>query len=430
MCKLSIVVPIYNVISYLYQCVASIIEQTFDDYEVLLIDDGSCDGSGKLCDYFSSKYSNIHTFHRENRGPGCARNFGMDMASGKYILFVDADDYLAKEALEILIMTIETTKCDEILFGGVSFKNAEFNDSNGMMRNYKRKSLLSEVVSGKEMLRKSLLNGDYYTVVFLRLFSTNYLKLCNIRFGEEGIHEDEGFGIISLLCAEKVISIPNILYFRRCRSNSIMSSLKIKDSVLGLERAFEQIMDFFKDNTDAEIQILCRKYGLLLQRQAMMRLYMEENDDLLNELVSTVVEVNNKYLKSINFAWDKNLMRFDGNNGRMIADTVSSYYLQFELMRNSLISVVPSDEPVILWGYGKRGKDLSLFFQNHKYNKIYITDKRFSQNSSIEVMEYPYIPITDAASSGWKIIATNYSIYCSLVEKNVPNLINLDNYCC
>ena len=100
--KISIVVPVYNVEKYLDRCIKSLLNQSIEEYEILLIDDGSKDNSGKMCDEYQRRDSRIKVFHKENEGLGLTRNYGMNQAAGEYILFVDSDDYIAQECLKDL----------------------------------------------------------------------------------------------------------------------------------------------------------------------------------------------------------------------------------------------------------------------------------------------------------------------------------------
>lgn len=99
----SIIVPVYNVEPYVARCIDSILAQTYTNWELILIDDGSTDQSGKICDQYSDKYEHIRTFHQTNKGVSTARNFGIEEAKGDYILFVDPDDWIAPEMLEEMV---------------------------------------------------------------------------------------------------------------------------------------------------------------------------------------------------------------------------------------------------------------------------------------------------------------------------------------
>ena len=92
--KVSIIVPMYNVENYIKQCVESVLLQDFFDWEMILVDDGSTDKSGRLADEYAAKDNRILVVHQENRGPGAARNAGLDAARGEYVYFLDSDDYI------------------------------------------------------------------------------------------------------------------------------------------------------------------------------------------------------------------------------------------------------------------------------------------------------------------------------------------------
>lgn len=115
---ISIIIPVYKVEKYLQQCIESIISQTFKDYEILLIDDGSPDSCPTLCDSFSEKYSFIRVIHKENGGSSDARNVGIKNAKGEYLIFVDSDDYWdGEDSLQKLAKTINNDKPDLVLYG-------------------------------------------------------------------------------------------------------------------------------------------------------------------------------------------------------------------------------------------------------------------------------------------------------------------------
>lgn len=105
--KISVIVPVYNVEKYVRKCVSSILEQTYNDLEIILVDDGSTDNSGKICDEMSNIDGRITVIHKNNGGLSDARNVGIDIMSGKYVTFVDSDDWLEKEYIEYLVYLIK-----------------------------------------------------------------------------------------------------------------------------------------------------------------------------------------------------------------------------------------------------------------------------------------------------------------------------------
>lgn len=113
----SIVIPVYNMGDRIQTCVKSLMEQEYSNIEILLIDDGSKDDSLNRCRNLELQDSRIHVFHTENQGSGPARNYGIEHANGEYIYFPDADDYLEKEAIGILVDAISKQDCDLVVFG-------------------------------------------------------------------------------------------------------------------------------------------------------------------------------------------------------------------------------------------------------------------------------------------------------------------------
>lgn len=115
--KVTVIVPVYNVEPYLERCVNSLMHQTFDDVEILLIDDGSTDRSGELCDRMAQQDERIRVFHKENEGQGIARNLGLQNASGKYVCFLDSDDYYDPDTCRELYELMERTHADLCCYG-------------------------------------------------------------------------------------------------------------------------------------------------------------------------------------------------------------------------------------------------------------------------------------------------------------------------
>ena len=91
--KISVIIPVYNTEKYLHRCIDSVLAQTYQDFELLLIDDGSKDSSGAICDEYAAKDTRVRVFHKENGGVSDTRNYGLDLAQGKYLMFLDSDDF-------------------------------------------------------------------------------------------------------------------------------------------------------------------------------------------------------------------------------------------------------------------------------------------------------------------------------------------------
>lgn len=118
--KISVIVPVYNAEKYLHKCIDSILAQTITDFELLLINDGSKDNSGTICDEYAKKDNRVRVFHKENGGPGLSRNVGILSSTGMYLSFVDADDWLEKQMLEQFYLMATTYKTDIVVAGRIN----------------------------------------------------------------------------------------------------------------------------------------------------------------------------------------------------------------------------------------------------------------------------------------------------------------------
>ena len=137
--RVSIIVPVYNAERYLDKCLSSLVEQTYANIEIIVIDDGSTDGSGGICDRYAAEFSTVHCYHKDNQGAGLARNFGMDRSTGDYIMYVDADDYIAKRCVAEVVGIAERYQADLVDFGKVYMLSAKniFEDSDKTIKHFR-----------------------------------------------------------------------------------------------------------------------------------------------------------------------------------------------------------------------------------------------------------------------------------------------------
>ncbi len=148
--RVSIIVPVFNAERYLDKCLSSLVEQTYANIEIIVIDDGSTDGSGGICDRYAAEFSTVHCYHKDNQGAGLARNFGMDRSTGDYIMYVDADDYIAKRCVAEVVDIAERYQTDLVDFGKVYMLSAKniFEDSDKTIRHFRSSEEISQI-SGK-----------------------------------------------------------------------------------------------------------------------------------------------------------------------------------------------------------------------------------------------------------------------------------------
>ena len=218
---LSIIIPVYNTETYLSSCVESILSQDFSDFEVLLVDDGSMDGSGQVCDEYAAKDSRIRVFHKENGGVSSARNLGLDYAEGEWVYFVDSDDELLPDGLQVLVDNISDDV--DLVMGG--YERQELNKE--IVNHYDttaRKLRLSKLESLKTLYHKYSI---YYTGwMWLRMFRNNIIQKENIRFDTELKIKEDTLFIAEYICRSNGITsfVPAPIYLYKMRDGSAMDT--------------------------------------------------------------------------------------------------------------------------------------------------------------------------------------------------------------
>lgn len=209
---ISVIVPVYNVKDYLEECVASILQQTYPNFELLLIDDGSTDGSGSLCDQLALKDERIRIVHKKNGGLADARNVGLDEANGNRIAFVDSDDTIRPQYLEVLNTLMSQQKADIVQVG--IFTNVDEKKS--------PKGSETEVFSGEKALENLLRFKIVKVYAHSKLYSRELFG--NIRYPYGKLMEDSFTTYKLIAKATKVVCESRELYFYRQRKGSIMNS--------------------------------------------------------------------------------------------------------------------------------------------------------------------------------------------------------------
>ena len=266
----SVVIPVYNVEKYLAECVESVLGQTYQDFEIILVDDGATDSSGRMCDEYVQKDNRICVIHRINGGLSAARNTGLKAAKGEYVYFLDSDDYIESCALEHLMAAAEQEQADVVFFDGyVFFDECEEDDT---VSRYARHTAYA-AENGREMLRKLLLNEEYRTAVPLMLFNREFLEENGLQFLEGIIHEDELFTFQVYNADGRVAHCHEQLYARRIRPASIMTAsgiLRRYDSMLKIYYVLSDMYRSRKASGEAAAMYLIRtaksvlgKYNLL-----------------------------------------------------------------------------------------------------------------------------------------------------------------------
>lgn len=251
---ISVIVPVYNVEKYLHRCIDSILNQTYSDFELILIDDGSTDSSGDICDEYSKLDNRVVVIHQENKGVSSARNTGIMTACGEWIHWVDSDDVIHPQMLELLISIAEKTQTDLCMCSRVTGNNPD--DSFFVPYNTPVFSIHCTHDEQEDLYYRNV-TGMYWVVwakLIKRSIVTQYL------FQEGRCYEDNPIVIQWLYCAEKVAVIDFPLYFYRLNDCSITKSAFSLSKIDFLWSMAAQVDFYLKINMISVLQLTLLKF--------------------------------------------------------------------------------------------------------------------------------------------------------------------------
>ena len=241
--QISVIIPVYNVEKYLSDCVESVLRQTYTDLEIILVDDGSKDASGRICDDYAKQDLRVRVIHKQNGGLSSARNAGIESANGQYLYFLDSDDWIAENAIELLYEAIKNTQSD------LALCNMQYTDVRG--RNISKQNAYRDFCVNNELWTQQDFWKHYKgvghivcVVAWNKLYKRELFTVN--RYAEGKIREDE-FMIHHIIAeCQKIVCIKQKLCFYRQRDDSIMShSYGIKQ--LDAVEAYIERIRFFQN---------------------------------------------------------------------------------------------------------------------------------------------------------------------------------------
>lgn len=233
----SVIVPVYKVEQYLEKCVKSIQNQTYQNLEIILVDDGSPDKCGKMCDAFAKKDERIRVIHKPNGGLSDARNAGVPLATGKYLLFVDSDDYIELSLIEKAVNVAEKNSCDIVLFDHFHVENGE--------PEIRRNGVPSGRPLNVKECPKLLLAAPS---AWSKLFNREFYNRTNISFPKGLYYEDLGTTPKLFFEADKIMYLDEPLYYYMIRGNSIMGSKNFERNYRDKIKILNDIIEFYQRN--------------------------------------------------------------------------------------------------------------------------------------------------------------------------------------
>ena len=296
--KVSVIIPVYNVEKYIKKCLDSLVNQTLKDIEIIVVNDGSPDKSQKIIDKYVKKYPDmIKSYVKENGGQGSARNFGFDKSKGKYICYVDSDDYIDEDMIEKLYNNIEQEKSDIAICGNKIISEDYQLIKNETAFEYDYHDNVVNALFGK-------------MAVWNKIYKRELIEDNNLQFRSKVWYEDLDFSVKAILSANKISYIDEPLYNYLLRPGSTMNNSNINRN-LELIQAFDEVLTYAKKNKKYnkkkdEIEFLCVDHMYI---SAIVRIILADADkknkkvvikkfkDYLNENFKKFKK--NKYLKSL-----------------------------------------------------------------------------------------------------------------------------------
>lgn len=286
---ISIIVPIYNVEKYLDQCIESLVKQDYENIEIILINDGSIDSSGKICEKWKLKDKRISVIHLKNSGVSIARNIGIKKARGKYIYFIDGDDWLEHDALSLLLKNLYMYNADL--------------SSCGMKKDYGNKLITlnkvkkSIVVSQREMYHEILCNEYVYGYVWNKLFKVELVK--GIIFDKDlYIQEDMDFTIEYLKKCKMCVYTESEYYHYRQRIDSVTGEIKYSYKKLSIIKVYEKAIFIYEKYCPEDLYIVQRNY-LKININILGRIKISDyrNKEIEKQLKNNIEKYYSKVLK-------------------------------------------------------------------------------------------------------------------------------------
>lgn len=249
---ISVIIPVYNVEQFLHECIDSVLQQSYRLLEVILVNDGSTDRSGHICDDYAAHDSRVKVIHKANGGLSSARNAGMAVATGEHIYFLDSDDWIIPGTIAKLKEKADAESADFVFFDADSFLDPP--GKKAIEQRYHRKQEYKPN-DGISMLTELCANGEYHSSAPLLFIRNDFLKKHRFSFPEGIIYEDMVFTYMLYCLAEKVSYLQEALYQRRYRAASIMTSPKTIRNFFSARTVYSLVRDFTEQHGFFQCQV-------------------------------------------------------------------------------------------------------------------------------------------------------------------------------
>ncbi len=294
---ISIIIPIFNVESFLDDCIKSALNQTYRRIEFILVDDGSSDNCPRICDQYASTDSRVRVIHQKNRGLSSARNTGLSIARGEYVYFLDGDDTIAVDAIEKLYGLAKENDLCVVLF------DADVIDELGNLKSedrlYIRTGKYDLISDGEKIFSEMKKNGEYRSAVPLLFIRRSFLQDCQLTFWEGILYEDELFTFQLMMQCRRAGHLAVQLYHRRIRSGSITTITENENHFIGLKTVLERMVDYYIKNEHLQRNEEVKNHLLHIFNITFKR-YKKMNVESRNKNIHTMKQIKD-LMRKVNY---------------------------------------------------------------------------------------------------------------------------------
>ncbi|RKI87614.1 glycosyltransferase family 2 protein [Parablautia intestinalis] len=388
MIKISVIIPAYNMENYLRECLDSVLGQTIKDIEIICIDDGSTDNSYEILLEYNKKYENVIVLQQKNQGSGSARNRGMEHANGRYVCFMDADDYYAKpQALEQLFLAAEKNGVlvcggnKELLYGEKKMKHdVPFNEE-------------------KKIVFKYYGNFYDYTRYIIR---TDVIRKNNILFPSYRRYQDPPFLLNVMIHAQEFYAVNELVYIVRKGYKEVKYTLEVTLDLL------QGIRDCFKMAYENDLLVAYERYLKYVLFSYLPAIYKYADQGRVWELIDEINKISMKWVSEIS---DIFLNR----------SALDEYVIKLKEKRDCLVAKCHEAKEVVIYGAGVAGK---LFLEKYKKECSRLAGFAISKKDVDEsfINGYPLKEISEYDKDAFVVVVANQKN----AEEMMRNLEKLD----
>ena len=291
MVEISVIIPVFNSEEFLNKCLDSLLNQSFTDIEIICVDDGSTDNSLKILKSYANKDDRVRVFTQENNGAGAARNLGLKYVNGKYILFVDSDDWFEEDGFKSLYDKAEQLNVDLLLFDSIEHK---INNQVAERRFFnKNEDDFSNLVFDYHYKNNKLVMNSFF-VPWSKLYRTKFLLDNDIKFSEIPLFEDMFFNVTVTTLASKIAYYPKILYhYNKLNESSIQAKIKSNGKALVIIDVYKSIESFLrKNNFYEELEFNYLSSKIAEYRNVLNRVHEDYTEILFNKIKEDFMNLN------------------------------------------------------------------------------------------------------------------------------------------